>query len=176
VADEYNAELVAKAVLTKLQSDLSDALDDVEDAWDALDSEVTLPDPVTWFEGHEPTVLEMESSEFPFVAVLAPESEPQERPARWGFQEETVRVLVHYFVVADDADTVNKRSHRYAQAIRKVLQGQRNFEGYEQTDYRPHVRISTASRHGKTTEADMFDSDQVDYIQMGEIEVRFDGG
>jgi hypothetical protein len=176
VANEYDGELVAHAILVELQASLGDALDDVEDAWSAQGSEVTLPEPVTWFEGHEPTVLEMESTEFPFIAALAAESDPQERPSRWGYQEETVRVLIHYFVVAADAATVYKICNRYAEAIRKVLQAQRYFEGYEQEDFRPRTRLSTASRHGQTAEADMFDETQVDYIQMGEIEVRLDGG
>lgn len=159
----------------RLEDELGAALDTVEAAWAASDP-VTLPEPETWFCGHKPTVLEMESAEFPFVAVVVAETAPDERPSRWGYQDERIVVYVDYFVVADDEATVNKRAHRYAEAIRAVLQEQRAIEGYQQQDWRPRVRLSEASRHAKTVEADMFDDGDVDFVQMGRIEVGFEGG
>jgi len=171
----YDAERVGKALKERLESELGDALDTVEAAW-AGDDPVTLPDPVTWFLGHKPTVVEMESSEFPFLGVIVADTSPKGRPSRWGYQEETLTVFVDYFVVADDETTVNKRAHRYAEAILAVLQEERYIEEYMQQDYRPRVRLSEASRHAKTENADMFSADDVDYIQMGRVEVGFDGG
>jgi hypothetical protein len=172
----YDAERVGAALKTRLEDELPDALDAVEALWADSDP-VTLPDPVTWFEGHKPTVLEMESSEFPFVAVIAAEATPQERPSRWGYQEEMLMGFVDYFVVAADEATVNKITHRYAEAILSVLQEERFiYEGYGQQDYRPRVRLSEASRHAKTANADMFKDADVDFIQMGRVEVVLEGG
>jgi hypothetical protein len=171
----YDAERVGKALKERLEDELSAALDVVEAAWEDTDP-VTLPEPVTWFFGHKPTVLEMESSEFPFVAVMAARSSPLERPSRWGYQPETLSVFVDYFVVADDEATVNKRVHRYAEAIRAVLQDGRVLSGYQQSDYRAEVNVSEASRHAKTENADMFLAADVDYIQMGRVTVNLFGG
>lgn len=169
----YENEAIGKALIAQLQAELPGALDTVEAAWASTDP-VTLPDPVTWFEGHKPTVLELESASFPFVAVIVPEREPQERPSRWGYQEQSVTAFVDYFVVADDETTVNKRAHRYGQGICQVLQAERVFEGYQQSDYEPQVRLSEASRHASTTEADMFDDDEVDFIQAGRLIVMLE--
>jgi hypothetical protein len=173
----YDAERVGKALKERLESELPDALETVEAAWAGSDP-VTLPEPATWFRGHKPTVLELESSSFPFVAVIVAETEPKSAPSRWGYQEEELPVFVDYFVVADDEATVNKRVHRYAEALLTVLQEERVVEGYQQRDYRPRVRLSEASRHAKTRTADMLvpvEGDE-DFIQMGRIQVTFDGG
>lgn len=171
----YDAEHVGKALLARLQAALPDALDTVEAEWAGSDP-VTLPDPVTWFEGHKPTVLEMESDEFPFVATVVALRTPKERPSRWGYQERTITAFVDYFVVAGDEETVNKRTHRYAQAIVAVLQGERVLYGYQQQDYEPEVKLSEASRHAKTTSADMFIETNVDFIQAGRVTVMMEGG
>jgi hypothetical protein len=169
----YDAEATGNALQDVLEDGLADALDAVETAW--ASDPVTLADPETWFFGHKPTVLEMESSEFPFVAVVVADRIPQERPTRWGYQEVTLTVYVDYFVVADDETTVNKYCHRYAQAICQVLQEKRIVNGYAQQDYEPQVNLSEASRHGKETEADFFDTADVDFIQGGRVTVTLEG-
>jgi len=169
----YDSEKVGKALKAQLQAELPDTLDAVEAEW-AGEDPVTLPDPVTWFEGHKPTVLELESAAFPFVAVLVPERAPQARPSRWGYQEQDITVFVDFFVVAGDETTVNKRAHRYARAICQVLQAERLLEGYQQSDYEPQVRLSEASRHARAVNADMFDDAEVDFIQAGRVIVMLE--
>lgn len=169
----YDAEATGNALQTLLEAELGAALDAVEASW--ASDPVTLPDPETWFFGHKPTVLEMESSEFPFVAVLVADRAPQERPMRWGYQESVITAYVDYFVVADDEATVNKRTHRYAQAICQVLQAERIINGYAQQDYEPEVRLSEASRHGKEKEADFFKDAEIDFIQAGRVTVLLEG-
>lgn len=170
----YDAERVGQGLLDLLEDELADALDAVEVLWSA--DPVTLPDSETWHFGHKPTVLELESSSFPFVSAIAIGTTPEDRPSRWGYQEETIPVYVDYFVVADTESVVNKRAHRYAEAIVSVLQAQRVIEGYQQQDYRPGVNLSEASRHAKTEDADMFNDDDVDFIQGGRVSVVFEGG
>jgi hypothetical protein len=169
----YDAERTGTALKTQLEAELGDALDAVELSW--ASDPVTLTDPETWFFGHKPTVLEMESAEFPFVAVVVADRAPQERPLRWGYQERVVTAYVDYFVVAEDEATVNKRAHRYAEAICQVLQEERIVNGYAQQDYEPAVRLSEASRHGKETDADFFDDADVDFIQGGRVIVLLEG-
>lgn len=170
----YDVEHILKALKIRLQAELATQLDVVEAAWLAEDP-VALPDVVTWYEGHKPTVLELESSSFPFLAVLVARREPMERPSRWGYQDQMLTAYVDFFVVADDETTVNKIAQRYVEAITGILQGERIIHGYAQADYEPLVQISEASRHAKTTNADMFDNDAVDYIQAARITVMMGG-
>lgn len=172
----YDLEHVARELKSRLQDELPDELDVVETNWSATDP-VTLADPETWFLGHKPTVLELESSEFPFVAVVAAARTPETgRGASWDYQKKTQTLFVDYFVVADDEATVNKRANRYAEAICNILQGQAIIYGYYQQDYEPAVNLSEASRHAKHSDnADFFDSDDVDFIQAGRITVKVEG-
>lgn len=164
-------EALARAVKGYLEDELSAALDAVEAEWAATEA-VTLADPVTYFVGHKPTVLEEPSTSFPFVAIIAPSREPMEG-AEWGFQKVAHDVLIDYFVVASDEATVNLAVLRYAQAIVDVLQAHSVIGGYTQEDYEPPLTLSEATRHltgGET--GDAFDTDDVDYIQMGRITVK----
>lgn len=173
----YTGEELRSGVVTFLQAGIAAALDTVEAGYAASDP-VTLDDIVTWHEGHNPEVLELESTAFPFMAVMVgnriPDQSKQGR-AQWKFQEFDVLVYVDCFVVADDIATVNKRVHRYAKAIVAVLQTQRYIEGHKQNNYEPEVKISEATRHPKTANSDLFNSDDVDYIQVGRVIVSFEG-
>lgn len=169
----YENEKVRSSLRDRLEANLPGQLDTVEAEWAATDP-LTLPDPVTWHEGHKPTVVELESSAFPFVAVLVPLRTPEDRPSRWGYQEQELTAFVDFFVVAADEATVNKLVHRYAQAIVAELQRERVIEGYQQKDYEPEVKTSEASRHKKTANADMFKEDEVDFIQMGRVVVMLE--
>ena len=172
----YDNERILKAVLTLLQANLADELDAVEALWQATDP-VTLPDPVTWFEGHKPTVLELPSMSFPFVAVLVPNRTPEEGQAgRWGYEETLHDVMIHFFVVAADEATVAKIAYRYAEAIIRVLQSQRVIGEYAQRHYEPAVSLSVASRHTVGgTSGDAFSEEEVDYIRMGEVATTLEG-
>jgi hypothetical protein len=172
----YDSERILKAVKALLQTNLPDELDAVEALWQATDP-VTLPEPVTWFEGHKPTVLELPSTSFPFVAVLVPNRTSEEGQAgRWGYEEVLHEAAIHYFVVAATEEIVGKIAHRYAEAIVRVLQAQKVIAQYGQRHYEPAVSLSVASRHtiGGTT-GDAFDESEVDYIRMGEVATTLEG-
>jgi hypothetical protein len=171
----YDNERIGTTLNTRLQTNIGAALDTVEATWTARGDPVTLPEPVTWFDGHKPTVLEMVSAEFPFVAVIVGSRSPRSDPIRWGYQVCRVVVWVDFFVVATTEAMVNKIAHRYAEAIVAVLQGERHVEGYRQTDYEPEVVLSEASRHAKTANADLFNDAHVDFIQAGRVVVNFEG-
>jgi len=134
---------------------------------------VTLPDPVSYFIGHKPTVLEEPSTSFPFISVIVPNRAPVEG-SEWSFQKVAYDVLIDYFVVAADEATVNLITMRYAQAIVNMLQAHSIIGGYAQEDYEPAVELTfTASRQltgGET--GDAFNASDVDYIQMGRIVVK----
>jgi hypothetical protein len=169
----YDNEKVRSSLRTRLEANLPGQLDVVEAEWAASDP-LTLPDPVTWYEGHKPTILELESAAFPFVAILVPLRTPQDRPSRWGYQEQELTAFVDFFVVAADEATVNKLVHRYAQAIVLELQAERVIEGYQQINHEPEVKTSEASRHKKTANADSFNDADVDFIQMGRAVVMLE--
>ena len=165
-------EALARAVKTLLESDLPSALDTVETRWAATQA-ITLPDPVNVFIGHKPTVLELPSTSFPFVAVIVPNREP-DKGGEWGFQECAYNILIDYFVIAADEATVNLIVIRYAEAIVDVLQTQSIIGGRSQQNYEPLLTLSeAATRHliGGTT-GDAFKDEDVDYIQMGRITVK----
>jgi hypothetical protein len=175
--DELELERVARAILGRVADDLATHLATIEARWEDVDA-VTLPEPATTFLGHNPTVLELESSAFPFVAAIAADRVPaaEDTRPRWGYQEEEAVCYIDYFVVADDEATVNKRAWRYGEALILALRSQRSIEGFDQVDWKPEVNLSQASRHARTHSADMFDADDVDFIQMGRITVRLSGG
>jgi hypothetical protein len=172
----YTAEALRSGIKEFLETKLADALDVVEAEYAGTDP-VTLDDPVTWHEGHNPEVLELESTAFPFVAVMVADRTPQRggSTGQWGYQEFDAQAYIDYFVVADDIATVNKIVHRYAKAIVAVLQTERYIADHNQNNYEPGVKISEASRHPKTADADMFNPDDVDYIQAGRVIVFLEG-
>lgn len=167
----FDVEHVAKAVLTLLQGELGAALDAVETEWTA--DPLTLAEPVTWHYGHKPTVVEMESTGFPFVAVIPMGRKPVRRAYAWGFQDQSMTIYVDWFIVATTETAADKMCSRYGQALLAVLQSQRALYGYDQVDFEPQVDLSEASRHPQTIDADMFDDAQVDFIKMGRITMEF---
>jgi len=171
----YKAEWIRNAIKTRLEDNFAAALDTIEAEWADTDP-VTLPDVETWFLGHKPTVLELESSEFPFVAIIIADRVPKTEPIRWGYQEQVITAYVDYFVVAADETTVNKIAHRYAEAIITILQGENVIEGFTQQNYEAEVALSEASRHAKHKEADMFAEADVDFIKMGRVTILLEGG
>lgn len=170
----FDNERIAKAVLAKLQSDLAAALDVVEAAWSASDP-ISLPDVVTWYYGHKPTVLDLESTDFPFVSTIPTSRRPLTAVYGWGYQDQAPQIYVDWFVVADDETTADKICGRYGEAILAVIQGQRAYGGYDQANYEPNIDLSESSRHPKTVDADMFNADQVDFIKMGRMTLEFGG-
>lgn len=171
----YDAERVALDLYTLLQDSLGTALDAVEGLWVGSDP-LALPEPVTWHWGHKPDVVDMVSAQFPFVSVMVAATAPVAAGSRWGYQEETVTLYVDYFCAAGDAETVDKLVHRYAEAILSVLQDQATLGGYTQLDWRPAVELSEAMRHAATTDSDIWQTDQTDYLKMGRVTVRVQGG
>lgn len=177
-SDAFEGERLARLLLGTLEADLPDALDDVAGRWVA-EAALALPDPVTYHLGFNPTLLELESTSFPIVAVIPGETVPEGPTGGWGFQKEAQVVDIHFFVAADDLDTVGILSWRYAEAIRSVLQGNRVIGGYEQADYRPEFEPGLAGRHPKYRLAEMADSlseADVDYVQGGRITITLRGG
>lgn len=170
----YQGEQIGNSLATRLEAGLAAALDVVEAAWTARGDTLALPDAVTWFEGYYPTIAELPSTSFPFVAVMVQNREPQRGRIQWGYQDATYAVWIYYFVVAADEATVNKVCYRYAEALVSILQSERTVEGFQQVDWEPEVRVQRAVRHGTTPNADMFESSQVDFIQMGEVTVYFE--
>lgn len=167
-----NNERLARAIQTLITTGLPAALDAVEALWTGATA-VVLANPASVFLGHKPTLLEMPSTAFPIICIITPNREPQAARA-WGYQEQTVTVYLDYFVVAEDEATVNLRTWRYAEALVTLMQANRVVGGLDQTDYEPQVLFSEASRHGKTSDADMFETAQVDFIQGGRIMLRFE--
>lgn len=169
----YNNERLARAIITILSEELPTALDAVEDLW-ASAAPATLPNPVDIVLGHKPTLLALPSAAFPLVCVIPPTRQPQRGPATWGAQEQIISVYLDYFTVAEDEDTVNIQTMRYAEALVTTMQGHRSVAGCRQSDFEPAVDLSEATRHGRTSDADMFDVAQVDFIQGGRITLTFE--
>lgn len=167
-------ESIARAVLAVLETGLAAALATVEAAWHDVDP-VTLPAPATWFYGHKPTVLELPSGAFPFVAVIPTGRRPVRQGYGWGFQDQVPSMYIDWLVVADDETTVDRRCSRYAEAVVAVIHGQRAYAGYDLADYEPQIDLSEASRHPQTQDADMLDDDQVDFIKLGRMTLEFGG-
>lgn len=178
----YANEIAQRAVMDALFTSFGMALAEVEAMWQGAGSDVELPAPVTWFSGHNPTVLELPSTAFPFVSVIDAGRNPTSPKAAWGYQEQVISLFVDWFVVAEDAATVNLICQRYAQALCQVLARSRVLSSelpdlaFSQEDYELAVTLSEASRHGKFTGddlgADMFNPADVDFIKGGRITVN----
>jgi len=171
----FNLERVARAWLAAIQADLPDALDAVEALWTGTDP-VTLPNPVNYFLGYKPTIPELPSTSFPWVAVLVQEREPVSTgEPEWGAQAQRLTVYLDFFVVADTEQAANLMGFRYAEAMVRVTQGHYVVEGCRQRNYEAKVTLSNAMRHPKAQDADMTDARWVDFIEMGRIEIQVEG-
>ncbi|HNT78498.1 MAG TPA: hypothetical protein PKH77_26090 [Anaerolineae bacterium] len=169
----FDNERIARAVKTSLEAGMTAALETVAASW--AEDPLPLPDVATYFYGHKPTVLELPSAAFPFLAVVPTGRRALRTTYGWGFQDQNPTVYVDWFVVAEDETTVDKLCSRYAEAILRVLQSQRAYAGYEQVDYEPAIDLSEASRHPKTPAANLFDAGDVDFIKMGRMTLEFGG-
>lgn len=166
----YNAERIVDTYTTFLQENLADALDAVEVLW--ADDPVTLADPVTWYKGYNPVLLEMPSTSFPFVGLLAGERRPERgenEVASWGYQEQEVTLFIDYFVVGDSHADVNRMAYRYAEAICNVLQSEKSPGGYPQWNFEPLVSLYEAIKHRKIVQATRLKADDWDYLRGGRI-------
>jgi hypothetical protein len=172
----YDSEHVQVELLARFRADLPAALQVVEAEWAGSDP-VALPEPVTFFSGYKPTVLELDADAFPFVAVIVPLRDPQAEPSRWGYQELALTAYVDLFVVAEDEAAVNKVMHRYVQAAVAVLQAERTVYGYQQADHEPAVEIRDCIRIAREADnADLFDPEDVYFVQFARITVLLEGG
>jgi hypothetical protein len=173
----YDNERIARALLAHLQANLGGTLDAVEALWLTTDA-LTLPDPVTWFMGYKPTLLELPVTAFPFVATLAPEREPVSlvKPT-WGYQSQSVRTFVDFCVSAYDEATANKMGWRYSEAIIAALKLSSAFVGYRQVSYEPQARMISFTRHMVAPDnADAFNAEDVYYTYVGSVSVELEGG
>ena len=167
----FDGERIIRDLKTLAEADLATQLDAVEALWADVEA-ITLPDPETYYIGHNPTVLELASSAFPWIAFMFAARDP-EGQAEWGYQDQRNRIIIDFFVVADDQATCNLIALRYAEALVALLQSQATAGDYKQVDHEPRVNLSQASRHKKTATADLFTEADVDFIQGGRIEVEF---
>lgn len=175
-SDAYDGERLARAVKSLLEANLAAKLDVVQARW-AVEAAVSLPDPVTFHLGFNPNLLELESTSFPFVAVIPGERVPEESARRaWGVQSETYVVDIHFFVVADTEAEVGPVCWRYAEAVTLVLQDSRAIGGYEQVAYKPDVEVGLSGRHPKKRFANMTKAADVDYVQGARVTIELMGG
>jgi len=174
----YENELIMKAIANLIDTELVDALDDVESYWQDRDDSLALPGPINVHEGYKQTVLEMPSTDFPFISVLVPNRDPVRGEAsRWGQEDVVVTAGLHIFVIADDETIVSKLAHRYAQALVNVFQTHPEIAGHSQRHYEPSVHVGVTERHAKSgVEGDLFDPDKTDFIRIVEIQMELVGG
>lgn len=171
----YDNERIGKAIKAHLVADLPAQLDVVEAAWTATDP-LALPEPVTWFEGYKPTVLEMAQDEFPYVGILVPVREVGTGKAQWGYQGQMVHAFVDFAVCAEDEATANKMGYRYAEALCLTLKRSASFAGFTQVNYEPPVSLVSFTRHLKDpANADAFSADDVYYLALKSIAVDLTG-
>lgn len=173
----YENEAVMRAIQTLLEDELTDALDVVEASWQAVDP-VALPDPVAYHPGYKLTILELPSTSFPFVSILAPNRSPFESQAgRLGQEDVRIEAALHVFVIADDEATVTKLAHRYAEALVNVFQANQVIAAHAQRHWEPAVRVGVTERHAKGgTSGDLFDPESTDFIRIVEIQLDLVGG
>lgn len=176
----YVNEIAQKALLALLAENLDAALSSVALFWNSRsETSIALPSPVTFFEGHNPTVLELPSSAFPFISVIDAGRSPRSSRAAWGYQEQEISIFIDFFVVGSDLSTVNLVCQRYTQAVTSAIAASRVIEApdygimFTQSDYEPSVTQSEASRHsvytGDGLGGDMFDSSDVDFIKGARV-------
>jgi len=173
----YENEAVMRAIQALLEDELEAALDAVEAAWQATDP-LALPDPVAYHLGYKLTILELPSTSFPFIAIMAPNRFPfEDQAGRLGQEDVTVEAALHVFVIADDEATVTKLAHRYAKALVNIFQDNQVISGHEQRHWEPSVRVGVTERHAKGgTSGDLFDPADTDFIRIVEVQLELVGG
>ncbi|MBN2005809.1 MAG: hypothetical protein JXA21_20800 [Anaerolineae bacterium] len=170
----YDAEAVSRTISAYLQAVFASAKADVVARWAAI-APVAIPDPVTWFYGHNPVIIELASAAFPYVCVVAPGADPAGGTESSGYGEQIVTVYVDFFVVADEIAAVNVLAQRYAAVLCRAAESQRVYAGYTRGHTPSAVSISEAFRHPKQADADMYAEADVDFIQGGRITLTLRG-
>lgn len=170
----YDSERLARLLKDIVDDELPAKLDLVQARW-ASDAPLTLPDPVTFYLGFTPDMLELYSGVFPIISVIPAERDP-DGAASWGFQKHTAVLDIHFFNVADTYANVFLYTYRYAEALTLLLQDHQYIGNHRQQDYKPPVFLGTAGRHPKAGYTDMSVESGVDYIQGGRITITLMGG
>lgn len=174
-SDAYDGERISRLVLAILETELPAALEAVEARW-ADEAAVPLTDPVTLHLGFKPTLLELESSAFPIIAVIPGERIPQGSVKAWGAQREHLVIDTHFFVAAGSIDEVEPQVWRYAEAIVGVFQNNRVIGRFAQEDYKPEIEFGVAGRHPKARGANLQKDSDTDYVQGGRVTIELAGG
>jgi len=174
-------EEVAKAVKSHLESDLAGKLDEVETYWSGEGDALTLPDPVTWYLGFDPDILDCARSLLPIVVSMAQDEGPSgkhesrgvtyaEQSDQWGYGGGQALATIIWRVDADTTENAAKYGWRYAKAIHKVLKDHRKLDtGIYQTSYVPNVMVDPPKREYPDTGAQFYTvMGQMDFV----VEVR----
>lgn len=168
----YQGENVERAVYNTLVEHLAAALAAVQAEWTATDPMV-LPVPVNWARGYRTWMLDLASTQYPFVLVIVPLRTPESSQAgRIDFQDSQYSVMISAFLVADTEAQAVSLAHRYAQALVNVLRAHRTITGFSQVNPEPLVRILVDNQmHIKAgTMGDQSSAEDVDYLRLVEIE------
>jgi hypothetical protein len=169
----YLAEYLERDIETLISANIAAALDVVEAEWSAIDP-VTLPNPVNYDRGYRSWMLDLASTAYPYILTIFTERTPNAGQAgRLKMQDVEYAGTVSTFVVADTEAEVVKIAHRYAQAILAILQTDMTFRGCKQRDWKPAVKVIADNvTHLKAgASGDTYDSDDVDYIRLVEIDI-----
>jgi hypothetical protein len=170
----YDSERIARLLKGYIEAGLPAKLDLVEARW-ASEAPLTLPDPVTFYLGFMPDLLELYSASFPIVCVIPAERNP-EGAASWGFQKHDALLDIHFFNVADTYDDIFLYTYRYAEAITLLLQDYHFIANHEQKEYKPEVKLGMAGRHPVSGFSDMSTEAGTDYVQGGRVTITLKAG
>lgn len=147
-------EKAAKAAKTHLENDLSDKLVIIATYWSGQGDAITLPDPVTWLYGYQPTVVDRAIEDFPIVCVMALEERPipGSHVDQGTLGEGLIPILVQWFVESTDEEECNKICQRYGEAIDEVMHD--HMSDFDTTNgiqipseaYVPETKLSSVMR------------------------------
>jgi hypothetical protein len=136
----------------------------------------TLPSPANWARGYRVGMLNLPSTDHPYILTIVVGEEPLGSQAgRVGIGDPVYEGTVSVFVVADTEAEVVLIAHRYAKAIVGILRANRSVAGFKLRHEIPPVNIvADNERHLKAgVYGDSYDADDVDYIRLAEISVSY---
>jgi len=171
---EYLAEWLERGVEALIQSGISAALDAVQAEWAGTDA-LTLPEPANYDRGYRAFMLDLASTEYPYVLTMFPNRNPGKTEGL-KTQQSTYQGTVSIFVVGSTEAIADKIAKRYAQAVISVLQGTTVVQGCELSDWKPAVQIlaDSAVHLIAGNSGDTYKAEDVDYMRLVDITLAYE--
>jgi len=170
----YEGEKLERGIETVLQNNIAAALVAVAARWEDI-ADVTLPSVASWTCGYRSWILDLASSNFPYIVTIVNGQNPVGR-VEFGAQDVIAQSSISIFITAATEANANTIIHRYIEAVIDILQANQVIEGHKLRHYEPKRRIiADSTKHlVNAPKGDYEKASDVDYMRLGVIEPEYE--